>query len=357
MDVKEVLEGNYNTLINSYNTFKTILEPNLTDEKKKLMNFIVDLLISQIKLFIDLNSTTNYEKVYQILNLNNQDLSQRISCLFHLIEKNDNFSNAESIIEESKNSRNKKFDNLTIISSNNINIKKNNLFSNNRETIRKTNNTIYDVDEDNFSASEKNENSELKNPNKNNDLIKINQKKYDSKNKNNYIINNSSGNKNPKKLNSYNNRYDDKKKDLSYNLNINIYSNNSNNNLRNQTEQNYNNYNNLNNKYYHTNAKYKNLDDNSYYKQSNDKRKIDNYLNKNKNQIIPKKIEVVMKNNGKDNDLNKEKKTNNKLNINSLPTKVSLKSLDINNFSKNKINRNNRELMKVCENDINSYRE
>jgi hypothetical protein len=239
------------------------------------MNFLLEILASQIKLFVDLNSTTNFEKIYQILNLNNQELSKRISCLFHLTEKNDNFFNIESIIEESKSTRNKQFDNLSIISSNNLDIKRNNMpnyLSNNKETIRKTNNTIYDVDEDNFTTSEKNENSDIKIQNKNNDLIRINQKKFDSKNKNNYIINNSNSNRNSKKLNAYNNKYEDKKKDLPYNLNINIYSNNSNNNFRNQTEQNYSNL--LNNKYYHTNTKYNNLDDNSYYKKTNEKRKI-----------------------------------------------------------------------------------
>lgn len=360
MDIIELLEGNYNTLINSYNTLKTILEPNLTDEKKKLMNFLLELLASQIKLFVDLNSTTNFEKIYQLLNLNNQELSKRISCLFHLTEKNDNFFNAESIIEESKNTRNKQFDNLSIISSNNLDIKRNimpNYLSNNKETIIKTNNTIYDVDEDNFTTSEKNENSDYKNPNKNNDLIKINQKKFDSKNKNNYIINNSNSNRNSRKINAYNNKYDDKKKDLPYNLNINIYSNNSNNNLRNQTEQNYSNYYRLNNKYYNTSTKYKNSDDNLYYKQSNEKRKIENNLNKNKNQVMPKKIEVIMKNNGKENDLYKEKRNNNKLNIKNFKAKNSLKSFEVRNSSKNKLNKNNRELMRVCENDINSYRE
>ena len=358
MDIIEHLEGNYNTLINSYNTLKTILEPNLTDEKKKLMNFLLELLASQIKLFVDLNSTTNFEKIYQILNLNNQELSKRISCLFHMTEKSDNFFNAESIIEESKNSRNKQFDNLSIISSNNINIRRNimpNYLSNNKETIIKTNNTIYDVDEDNFTTSEKNENSDYKSPNKNNDLIKTNQKKLDSKNKNNYIINNSNSNRNSKKISTSNNKYEDKKKDLPYNLNINIYSNNSNNNLRNQTEQNYSNYYSLSNKYNNTNTKNKNSDENSYYKQSNEKRKIENNLNKNKNQVMPKKIEVIMKNNGKGNDLYKEKKNNNKLNIKNFKIKNSLKSFR--NSSKNKLNKNNRELMRICENDINSYRE
>ena len=360
MDIIELLEGNYNTLINSYNTLKTILEPNLTDEKKKLMNFLMELLVSQIKLFVDLNSTTNFEEIYKILNLNNQELSKRISCLFHLIEKNDNYFNNESIIEVPKNTRNKQFDNLSIISSNNLNIKRNiipNYLSNNKDTIIKTNNTIYDVDEDNFTTSEKNENSDIKIPNKNNDLIKINQKKFDSKNKNNYIINNSNSNRNSKKLNSYNKKYEDKKKDLPYNLNINIYSNNSNNNLRNQTEQNYNNYYSLSNKYYNTNTKYKNLDDNVDYKQGNEKRKIENNLNKNKSQVMPKKIEVYMKNKGKENDLYKEKNNNNKLNIKNFKAKISLKSFEIRNSSKNKLNKNNRELMRVCENDINSYRE
>ena len=149
-----------------------------------------------------------------------------------------------------------------------------------------------------------------------------------------------------------NNEERDKKKDLPYNLNINIYSNNSNNNLRNQTEQNYTNYYSLNNKYFNTNTKYKNLDDHLYYKQGSEKRKIESNLNKSKNQAMPKKIEVYTKNNGKENDLNKEKR--NKKNI---KAKTSLKSFEIRNSSKNKLNKNNRELMRICENDINSYRE
>jgi len=360
MDIIELLERNYNTITKSYNTLKIILEPNLTDEKKKLMNFLLELLISQIKLFVDLNSITNLEKIYQILNLNNQVLSKRISCFFYLNDKNDNFFNSESIIEDSKNSRNTKLDSLNIISSNDINIKRNimpNYFSNNKETIFKTNNTIYDVDEDNFTASEKNKISDYKNPNKNSDLIKTNQKKLDSKNKNSYNINNSNSNsnsnRNSKKLNTYNNKYEDKKKDLPYNLNINIYSNNSNNNLRNLTEENYSNYYSINNKYYNTNTKNKNLNDNLINKQSNEKRKIDKNSSKNKNQVVPKTMEAYIKNIRKENELYKERKNN----IKNFKTNISLKTFEVSNSSKNKLKKNNTGLKRICENNINSYRE
>ena len=360
MDIIELLERNYNTITKSYNTLKIILEPNLTDEKKKLMNFLLELLISQIKLFVDLNSITNLEKIYQILNLNNQVLSKRISCFFYLNDKNQNFFNSESIIEDSKNSRNTKLDSLNIISSNDINIKRNimpNYFSNNKETIFKTNNTIYDVDEDNFTASEKNKISDYKNPNKNSDLIKTNQKKLDSKNKNSYNINNSNSNsnsnRNSKKLNTYNNKYEDKKKDLPYNLNINIYSNNSNNNLRNLTEENYSNYYSINNKYYNTNTKNKNLNDNLINKQSNEKRKIDKNSSKNKNQVVPKTMEAYIKNIRKENELYKERKNN----IKNFKTNISLKTFEVSNSSKNKLKKNNTGLKRICENNINSYRE
>ena len=36
---ESILLQNYNNIINSYNTLKIILEPNLTIEKKSLMNF------------------------------------------------------------------------------------------------------------------------------------------------------------------------------------------------------------------------------------------------------------------------------------------------------------------------------
>ena len=45
---------NFDILLKSYNTLKVILEPNLSDDKKLIMNYLIDTIISQLQVFTDL---------------------------------------------------------------------------------------------------------------------------------------------------------------------------------------------------------------------------------------------------------------------------------------------------------------
>jgi len=146
LNTKEsILLKNYNNIINSYNTLKIILEPNLTIEKKSLMNFFFETLNSQLKLFLDLMTTSNLEKIYELLNNNNQKLSKRISSLFSLIIKNNNNIDSRNAINGKNN-----FKNLKIESFNRINTNKKYKYFKNNHDSNIINNTGYDKDEDNY---------------------------------------------------------------------------------------------------------------------------------------------------------------------------------------------------------------
>ena len=142
---ESILLQNYNNIINSYNTLKIILEPNLTIEKKSLMNFFFETLNSQLKLFLDLMTTSNLEKIYELLNNNNQKLSKRISSLFSLIIKNNNNIDSRNAINGKNN-----FKNLKIESFNRINTNKKYKYFKNNHDSNIINNTGYDKDEDNY---------------------------------------------------------------------------------------------------------------------------------------------------------------------------------------------------------------
>ena len=142
---ESILLQNYNNIINSYNTLKIILEPNLTIEKKSLMNFFFFLLNSQLKLFLDLMTTSNLEKIYELLNNNNQKLSKRISSLFSLIIKNNNNIDSRNAINGKNNFKNLKIEYFNRINTN----KKYKYFKNNHDS-NIINNTGYDKDEDNY---------------------------------------------------------------------------------------------------------------------------------------------------------------------------------------------------------------
>ena len=142
---ESILLQNYNNIINSYNTLKIILEPNLTIEKKSLMNFFFETLNSQLKLFLDLMTTSNLEKIYELLNNNNQKLSKRISSLFSLIIKNNNNIDSRNAINGKNNFKNLKIEYFNRINTN----KKYKYFKNNHDS-NIINNTGYDKDEDNY---------------------------------------------------------------------------------------------------------------------------------------------------------------------------------------------------------------
>ena len=99
-------------LLNSYNTLKSILSPNLSENNNLFMNSIIDLIISQLKTFLNLLYLNESKKIYEILNINNQNLSKQIAFLYDLPKFSDKISN-KSLILRNENS-NKKKDNYSL---------------------------------------------------------------------------------------------------------------------------------------------------------------------------------------------------------------------------------------------------
>ena len=226
-----------------------------------MLIFLFEAFKSQIKIFIDLIGATTIEKDYEIININNQELSKKISFLFSFFNKNFNEFNSE-------NSEGKKiFTNLQIKSFiNNINIKSNlnsKNYSNKQDSIIQLN-SCYDKDEESHINDEK-----VHLIKTTNNLISTFPKKQKRKNsKNNYSIpniNNQNKSFNKKQNTKINERKNilnknKNKNHLPYNLNINIYSNKTNDNFSNSLK--INNYRN----YYHLNE---NFDNKSKYNKDN----------------------------------------------------------------------------------------
>jgi hypothetical protein len=72
------------TLQKSYNSLKSILSPNLSENNNSFMSYLLELIISQIKFFVSLLNLNNDKKLYEMLNTNNQNLSKQISHLYEI---------------------------------------------------------------------------------------------------------------------------------------------------------------------------------------------------------------------------------------------------------------------------------
>ena len=72
-------------LLNSYNTLKLILSPNLNEKNILFMNSIIDIIVSQLKNFVQLLNINESKKIFEILNINNQNLSKQIANLYEAI--------------------------------------------------------------------------------------------------------------------------------------------------------------------------------------------------------------------------------------------------------------------------------
>ena len=59
-------------ILNSYNSLKLILIPNLNEKNIIFMNSIIDIIISQLETFIELLYINETKKIYELLNINNQ---------------------------------------------------------------------------------------------------------------------------------------------------------------------------------------------------------------------------------------------------------------------------------------------
>ena len=160
---------NLDTLKKSYSTLKVILEPNLSEGKKILLNHLIDIITSQIQIFVGLLSTKELNKIYELLNTNNQNLSQKISTFFKFyenpkIEKCSSFSCSET----KENELNKKSDQGEVDEEK---IKQNQI---NYDTIIQKKNDSYDKDEEenNHNIKENKNIKKIKNKDKISNTIK-----------------------------------------------------------------------------------------------------------------------------------------------------------------------------------------
>lgn len=90
-------------LLESYNSLKLILTPNLTEKNIIFMNSLIDLIISQVKIYISLLNLNEVKKIYDILNINNQNLSKQIANLYEIT--NNKYSST-SLLEKEKTENN-----------------------------------------------------------------------------------------------------------------------------------------------------------------------------------------------------------------------------------------------------------
>ena len=90
-------------LLTSYKTLKIILSPNLNEKNNLFMNSIIDLIISQVKLLFNLLNLNDAQKIFDLLNINSQNLSKQISSLYEF--QNFSFKNSKDslLTEKGKN--------------------------------------------------------------------------------------------------------------------------------------------------------------------------------------------------------------------------------------------------------------
>ena len=159
-------------LLNSYNTLKSILSPNLTDNNNLFMNSLIEIVISQLKLYLNLINLNETKKMYELLNLNNQNLSKKIAFLYELPKFSDKYSN-KSILFRNENKKNslddvQQFFNTNYIDSVNFELTEN---QNEREILKDT-----------FKSNENNENDDIKEM-KINSIDEEKEKKYNEREK------------------------------------------------------------------------------------------------------------------------------------------------------------------------------
>ena len=93
-------------LINSYNLLKSILSPNLPENNNSFMSYLIELIISQIKFFVELLDLNEDKKLYELLNFNNQNLSKQIAFLYDISKCPSNTKSSFNTIFDRKNNKN-----------------------------------------------------------------------------------------------------------------------------------------------------------------------------------------------------------------------------------------------------------
>ena len=152
-----------NNLLSSYNTLKLILSPNLNENNIHFMSSVIDVIISQIKIFLELLNLTDPQKIFDLLNINNQNLSKQIAALYEVPKISSKYFKDSLLLEKDK------IENNTQIYYNN---KKDN------DSLEEQKQIINIIDSTNFDFIE-NQNKDKKENSK--DIIKINKNEKISK--------------------------------------------------------------------------------------------------------------------------------------------------------------------------------
>ena len=145
-----------NNLLSSYNTLKLILSPNLSENNIHFMNSVIDIIISQIKIFLELLNLTEPQKIFELLNINSQNLSKQIAALYEVPKISSKYFKDSLLLEKDK------IENNTQLY---INNKKDN------DSLEEQKQIINIIDSTNFDFIE-NQNKDKKENSK--DIIKIN---------------------------------------------------------------------------------------------------------------------------------------------------------------------------------------
>ena len=159
-------------LLNSYTSLKSILSPNLSENNNSFMNSLMELIISQLQIFIKLLSLNEETQTYKLLNSNNQYLSKQIAALYEFPRYNVN--TRKSVNSASEKERN---DNI-------------NRIYNKKESysLEEKNEFILRKDSDNLDFDFNKNNTGSKKEEQNNDAV-IDEKNESNKN-NSEVINN-----------------------------------------------------------------------------------------------------------------------------------------------------------------------
>ena len=99
------------TIHNSYNSLKTILSPNLSENNNSFISYLFELIISQIKFFLELLGMNEDKKIFEMLNTNNQNLSKQIAILYELPRYQPSKLSLNSTSEKANNENIKSADN------------------------------------------------------------------------------------------------------------------------------------------------------------------------------------------------------------------------------------------------------
>ena len=183
---KSIHNSKLETLLNSYTSLKSILSPNLSENNNMFINSLIDLIISQLKIFQKLLSIKDDKNIYNLLISNNQNLSKKIANLYELPRTDpdilyNNKNRSYSIEEKRESFHENNIDNFELydLYHNHTESKADEIDNNTNNVNNNTNqnNDIIEEKIENGSNNEKSENKEYKRGNYKKLRIKKREKK------------------------------------------------------------------------------------------------------------------------------------------------------------------------------------